>query len=151
MTSESKYYFVFFVFTVCCSNIWSQNVDSTTYIKSNMELREDISKEFSKSQIQVEDLQDSIIFFLDTINIQNLKFNNLTREDIQTYSTLLIEAQVAWENYIESMCKIEEYSARYGAQGGTTFYNICKTEYAENRLKELRDLFFNLQLEFENW
>ncbi len=108
-----------------------------------MEVREDIYKEFAKSQLQVSNLHDSIIVFLDTINLENLRLNSLTRKDILTYSIGLIEAQLSWKNYTESMCKVEEYSARYGAQGGTTFYYICKTEYADKRLKELRDLFFN--------
>lgn len=151
MTIELKHYILFFILTFFSSNSWSQSNDSLTYPKSNMEVREEISKEYAKYQIKVRGLQDSIIAFLDTLNIENLRFNELTQKDIRTYSTFLVEAQFAWTNYTKSMCRIEEYSARYGAQGGTTFYYICQTEYAKRRLKELRDLFFNLQLEFESW
>ncbi len=136
---------------IISAKVLSQTDDSLTYPKINLEIRQEIGEKFTKHQIEVKNLNDSIILFLDTLDAENLRDNSLMRKDIREYISLLIKSQSEWANYTESMCKIDEYQSRHGAQGGTTFYYICKTDYAEKRIIELKDLFFNIQLEFKSW
>lgn len=144
-----KLYFLFLILILINSKCWSQSQDNIIYPKSNLEVREEIGKEYVKYEIKVRNLQDSIITFLDTLNINNLRHSQIfNRKDVRTYITFLIEAQLAWVNYTESMCRIDEYASRDGAQGGISFFYLCKTDYAKKRLEELRRIFFNLQVEF---
>ena len=108
--------------------------------ENTIEVRADITKKMAESKLKLEKVYNKCVKFLDSQG----------NSDPENYKSLLIESHNGWKTYSERKCKISEYQSRDAAQGGSAFYNLCKTELNEKRIAELKNLLSGWKLEFHN-
>lgn len=124
------------IFTPC--KALSQTINNQS--KSTIEVRADIAKKLTESKSELDKTYKETVKFLDSIGTS----------DAQSYKTYLIQSQNGWKNYCDGKCKIAEYQSREAAQGGFSFYNLCRTELNEKRTMELKNLLTEWKSEFDN-